>query len=175
MGSRCDPGRAIGLAIGLVLATQGCVGGLPRIRRVPPPPPGAAPVNPEEVRERLVEAHDQARARAGLGPLAPDVRLEAAARRHARDMATRHRMTHRGSDGSTPFQRMEAASYRYRRAAENIASGEFTLETLMRGWMTSPPHRRNILGPYTQIGASCATARDGTTYWCVTFGDAFGP
>jgi uncharacterized protein YkwD len=40
----------------------------------------------------------------------------------------------------------------------------------MKGWMDSPPHKRNILGSFSQIGVACATAEDGKRYWCVTFG-----
>ncbi len=41
---------------------------------------------------------------------------------------------------------------------------------LMKGWMESPPHKRNILGSFSQIGVAYATAEDGKRYWCVTFG-----
>jgi uncharacterized protein YkwD len=121
----------------------------------------------------VVEAHNRERARAGLRALTVDDQLVAAARNHAEDMAARRRMSHRGSDGSSPFNRMEAEDYRYRQAAENIACGRFTVESLMRGWMRSLPHRRNVLGPYSQLGAACAIASDGSTYWCVTFGQPF--
>jgi uncharacterized protein YkwD len=41
---------------------------------------------------------------------------------------------------------------------------------LMKGWMESPHHKRNILGSYSQIGVACAIDVDGKRYWCVTFG-----
>jgi uncharacterized protein YkwD len=65
---------------------------------------------------------------------------------------------------------MESEGYRVQRAAENIAAGDFTLDTLMNAWMKSPPHRRNILGPYSQVGVSRAIDSRGLSYWCVTFG-----
>lgn len=123
----------------------------------------------------LIAAHNRERAGRGLPALTPDSRLEAAARRHASDMASRQRMSHSGGDRSSPFQRMKDEGYPYQRAAENIAAGSFTLESLMRSWMKSPGHRRNILGPYTQIGASVATSGRGPSYWCVTFGDPVRP
>lgn len=123
----------------------------------------------------LVDAHNRERARSGLTPLAVDPRLEAAASRHAADMANRRTMSHKGGDRSSPFQRMQAEGYRYGRAAENIAAGTFTLETLMRAWMRSPGHRRNILGPYSHVGASFAIDNGGISYWCVTFGTPFRP
>jgi uncharacterized protein YkwD len=133
-------------------------------------PPAIATLEPSEVVERLLALHNDARARAKLPPLAPSPELEAAARRHARDMARRGRMSHRGSDGGSPFQRMAAEGYEFTRAGENVAAGDFTPESVVRGWMKSPPHRRNILGSFHDIGAAYATAVDGRSYWCVTFG-----
>ena len=79
-------------------------------------------------------------------------------------------MSHRGSDGSSPFRRMASAGYRFERAGENVAAGQATLDALMGDWMGSPGHRRNILGKFTEIGAAYATDGSGTPYWCVTFG-----
>jgi uncharacterized protein YkwD len=130
------------------------------------PDPGAAFAG-------LVAAHTEARAGRGLGALRVDDRLMRAAQEHADDMARWRWMSHRGSDLSSPFRRMERAGYRYRRAAENVAAGQETLQELMSDWMRSPGHRRNILGPYTDIGTGYATDASGTPYWCVTFGTPF--
>ena len=46
--------------------------------------------------------------------------------------------------------------------------------SVMDGWMRSPGHRRNILGKYEEIGVGRAIARDGASYWCVTFGTPSG-
>jgi uncharacterized protein YkwD len=35
--------------------------------------------------------------------------------------------------------------------------------------MHSPPHRLNILGPFTEIGAAYAISADKRPYWCVVF------
>ena len=64
----------------------------------------------------------------------------------------------------------KATGYPHRRAGENIAAGRFTVERLMKGWMDSTPHKRNILGSFSQIGVACATGESGKRYWCVTFG-----
>jgi uncharacterized protein YkwD len=85
-------------------------------------------------------------------------------------MADRKKMTHAGSDGSTPSSRITARGYRMKRSGENIAFGQRTVEAVMDRWMKSPGHRRNILGNFTEIGAACAIAADGTLYWCVSFG-----
>jgi uncharacterized protein YkwD len=149
-----------------VFACAGCAGSAPRPRASAP----VAPLDRSGTFEALVEAHNREREKAGKPPLEPSERLTAAAQRHADDMASRRRMTHRGGDGSSPFRRMAREGYRFARAGENVAAGQQTPDSVMRAWMTSPGHRRNILGNYTQIGAACAIDEGGTPYWCVTFG-----
>jgi uncharacterized protein YkwD len=120
--------------------------------------------------DEVVRSHNRIRAAAKLPALAVSSKLQAAAERHARDMAARDRMTHKGGDGSSPIERIKATGYAYRRAGENIAAGRLTSDRLMKGWMDSPHHKRNILGSYSQIGVACATGESGKRYWCVTFG-----
>jgi uncharacterized protein YkwD len=118
----------------------------------------------------VFQAHNRIRSAARRPVLTTSARLQAAADRHARDMATRGEMTHKGADGSTAVVRIKATGYDYRRVGENVAAGYFTTEGLMKGWMDSPHHKRNILGSYSQIGVACATAENGKRFWCVTFG-----
>jgi uncharacterized protein YkwD len=122
------------------------------------------------LRAQVIEAHNRIRAEAKLPPFSVSGKLQAAAEVHAKDMAARGKMTHKGRDGSTVVERIKAQDYRYFRVGENIAHGRFTTPRLMKGWMDSPPHKRNILGSFSQIGVACATAEDGKRYWCVTFG-----
>jgi uncharacterized protein YkwD len=118
----------------------------------------------------VVEAHNRIRAAAKLPALETSERLQAAAQAHAEDMAARRKMTHEGSRGSRPIDRIKAKGYPYRRAGENIAAGFHSVDRLMKGWMDSPRHKRNILGGFSQIGVGCAIDEDGKRYWCVTFG-----
>jgi uncharacterized protein YkwD len=119
---------------------------------------------------KVLKLHNAERARAKLHSLEVNPRLQKAAERHARDMAAHRKMSHIGSDDSKPLDRVKDAGYDYRRTGENIAFGRFTPDQLMEGWMESATHKRNILGSFSQIGVACATAEDGMTYWCVTFG-----
>jgi uncharacterized protein YkwD len=118
----------------------------------------------------LVEAHNRERAAEKKPPLSYNARLEAAARVQARDMAETGKMSHEGSDGSTPAQRIERQGYKGRRIGENVAEGQGSVADVMKVWRNSPPHRENILGDFSEIGAARALARDGTPYWCVDFG-----
>jgi uncharacterized protein YkwD len=140
-------------------------------RSTPPPSPRSAePSEAPGLSEQLVKAHNARRAKASLPPLFPNPLLDAAAAAHAGEMADRRKMSHRGSDGSSPFDRIDRQGYRYRAAGENVAYGFDDVDSVMAGWMKSPGHRRNILGHYSEIGVGRAIAKDGAAYWCVTFG-----
>jgi uncharacterized protein YkwD len=126
--------------------------------------------SPDPALAELVQAHNRERAARELPPLAVNAKLEEAARVQARDMAEHAKMSHEGSDGSTPSQRIERQGYHFLRVGENVAEGAKTVEDVMRTWMNSPHHRENILGDFTEIGAAVATSKDGNPYWCVDFG-----
>ncbi len=171
------PTRRLVVAIVWGLTAAGCAwmpgrpviirGGDDPGERMPRP---ATPEELEALRTRIVDAHNVFRADAKLKRLTINRKLTAAAQAHAEDMAARRKMTHTGSDGSAPAERVKARGYRYFRTGENVAAGHFTVDRVMKGWMNSPHHKRNILGAYSQIGVGYAVDQAGTGYWCVTFG-----
>lgn len=102
----------------------------------------------------------------GLRPLLVDGRLQLAAQRHANYQATIRRMTHTGSGGSSPGQRMRAAGYVWSAWAENVAYGFTSCSSVMRAWMNSSGHRANILnGRMVHVGFGAATGSNGLVYW----------
>jgi hypothetical protein len=91
----------------------------------------------------------------GLSPLGLDKRLESSAQKHSEDQARMRSMTHDGSDGSQPGDRVERSGFNWRSVAENVAYGYDGEEECMRQWMMSPGHRENILGrDYTHFGSA---------------------
>lgn len=128
------------------------------------------PVNSNTVIVELLEAHNRERAQAGLSPLHLNPRLTQAAQAHAQDMAARGNLSHKGSDGSTPAQRVERQDYPYIQLAENIAAGHQTSDAVVHSWMESPHHRRNILGDFSELGAARVTSEAGVPYWVTVFG-----
>jgi uncharacterized protein YkwD len=103
------------------------------------PPVAAGPA------ESVLWAINAARAKAGCGPLRTNPKLMAAARSHARAMANQNFFDHVGKDGSRFSSRIKRQGYSYRSAAENIAAGHKSAGDVVRGWMTSTAHRKNIL------------------------------
>jgi len=99
------------------------------------------------------------RARRGLASLRPNSRLRLAAHRHVRDMVRRAYFGHASPEGVFPSERARRAGYMRGfhswRVAENLAwgeAGQATPQTIVRGWMESPTHRRILLGPFTEVG-----------------------
>jgi uncharacterized protein YkwD len=104
------------------------------------------------------------RASQGLPALRSAAALDAAAMAHARDMTSKGFFGHTGSNGSTVGARVRSQGCSWTGVAENIATGQQTPEAAMTTWLNSPGHRRNIMGPYTQMGQ----ARVGNT-WVTVF------
>ncbi len=125
---------------------------------------------PDPVIAALLEAHNQERAKEKLPPLTISPLLEEAAKTHARDMADHQMMAHEGTDGTSPQQRIVRAGYHYLNAGENVARGYADVELVMQSWMDSPPHRKNILGEFREIGLARAFDKEQKPYWAVDFG-----
>jgi uncharacterized protein YkwD len=134
----------------------------------PPPAPAPAPAPPptSAAVQQVVDLTNARRAEAGLPPLAVHGALSLAAQVHSDDQAARQQMSHTGSDGSNPGQRIAATGYVARAWGENVAYGYPDAASVMDGWMGSDGHRANILSPnFTEIGVAFATSARGTIYW----------
>lgn len=88
---------------------------------------------------------NQYRREHGLKPLQLNAELTAAAKEHSRDLAKWDRISHYGSDGSNPWDRVKRTGYRPRVAAENVGTGQISFDEVLRGWKESPGHNKNLL------------------------------
>ena len=114
---------------------------------------------------------DEARSSAGLSPAAPDSRLEQAALEQARYMAAAGEMTHTTGFGRDFVSRKKENEIKGL-AAENVAYGAMDVSRVMKMWMDSPPHRRNMLDPrFNHFGVASATDGEGTRYWAMVLGE----
>ena len=112
------------------------------------------------------------RARASLTPLRRNPELARAAQVHAEQMAARGRLAHDlpGTRYPTLAARLKLVGYEYRAVGENVAEGFTSGAALMAGWMTSAPHRANVLSArYTETGVGMARSRSGRTYHAQVF------
>ena len=81
----------------------------------------------------------------GLKPLKLNPELTAAAKAHATDLAKWDRISHYGSDGSNPWDRVKRTGYKARLTAENVGTGQIDFNEVMKGWKDSPGHNKNLL------------------------------
>jgi uncharacterized protein YkwD len=98
----------------------------------------------------------------GLRPLKLQPALTEAARAHSHDLAKWDRISHFGSDGSNPWDRVKRAGYHARLAAENVGTGQVTIEEVIKGWKASPGHNKNLLLPEAEH-MGIALVQDGKT------------
>ncbi|GAA1890269.1 CAP domain-containing protein [Asanoa iriomotensis] len=119
---------------------------------------------------KVVAEVNRQRAMNGCGAVTVNAKLTKAAQLHSVDQAEHNKMSHDGSDGSTPWDR--AGDQGYNNAiGENVAMGYRDAASVMEGWMNSPGHRANILNCQAKaIGVGLAKASDGSPYWTQLFG-----
>ncbi|KAJ1565691.1 hypothetical protein HK096_000176, partial [Nowakowskiella sp. JEL0078] len=105
---------------------------------------------------------NQLRSAAGVGSLTIDSRLNSCAQSHSQDMNDNVGLSHAGSDGSTPGQRIQkCVGVSNIFAGENAGAGYDNDISVIVAWFNSPEHKANLLnGNYNSIGIG----RVGT-YW----------
>ena len=115
--------------------------------------------------QNVIILTNQQRARVGAPALRYSMALTIAAQRHANDMAKMNRLTHTGSDGSSPGTRMRKAGFSWTRCAENAAAGQTSSTQVVQAWMNSYGHRVNMLNKsYGYIGIGIAYGA-GRIWW----------
>ncbi|MFI1165468.1 CAP domain-containing protein [Streptomyces sp. NPDC020801] len=134
-----------------------------------PPAPSAptATATASGTTARIVELVNAERAQAGCSPLTLNATLTKVAQAHSEDMAAHQNMSHSGSDGSSPGDRITRAGYLWSTYGENVAYGYATPEQVMAAWMASPGHKANILNcAFKEIGVGLAQPN---AYWTQDF------
>lgn len=133
-----------------------------------------APNLPETAR-RVVEGTNALRKGAGVGPLRPDPKLQAAAMTYARLMVFEEELGH-DVDWRKPRERVRAAGYDDCLVAENVAyrwsKRGFTTEglawELLEGWRKSPQDLRDMLHPdAVDTAVAIAHSDDSRHYYAV--------
>lgn len=123
--------------------------------------------------ERAREVINAYRKSKGLRPLQLQPALTEAARAHSRDLAKWDRISHFGSDGSNPWDRVKRAGYPAKIAAENIGTGQASIEEVMKGWEASPGHNKNLLlrdAKHMGIALVQDSKTEFKTFWTLVIG-----
>jgi uncharacterized protein YkwD len=137
--------------------------------RPPEPVPGIQEVLLAEVNAFRAETRQcGAEFHAPAPPLRWSATLEQAAQAHAVDMARHDLLSHTGSDGRRPAERIDAAGYTWSTIAENVAAGQTSAEEALATWKASPGHCSNLMIPdVSEVGVGAAVNADSDYgyYW----------
>lgn len=124
--------------------------------------------NVSEDAAEVVRLANIERKEAGCAALSIDDKLMTAAQRHSQDQADNRKMSHDGSNGSSPGDRIDDVGYQWRTYGENVAWNQQSPAAVMKAWMNSSGHRANILNcSFTEIGIGIATSNG--PYWTQVF------
>jgi uncharacterized protein YkwD len=140
-----------------------------------PPVTSTTPVTPAgttapDAASTLLQRINDLRAQNKLAPLSWNAQLAAAAQRHSQDMAKTGNLSHTGSDGTTPEQRMQAAGYTGGTGEEALYGGRVTLDDAWYYWTTDRGHANMLLKPeYTAVGIAVVNVAD-RSYYTIDFG-----
>ncbi|MCI5064737.1 CAP domain-containing protein [bacterium] len=117
----------------------------------------------EFLRNEAVRVTNETREDVGLPPLVSLIPLERAAESRTLQMIHEKRLTHRGW---TREVLRELPSSSLTHFAQNLARGLSTPQALLRAWMRSPSHRKNLLDPKNRyIGIGCYRSTTGEHWW----------
>lgn len=121
-------------------------------------PQGLEPVPDAAAERQLFDLVNEARADAGVPPLAWDDRLVPIARAHSTEMFKLRYFAHQSPVAGSPFDRLKAGGITYTRAGENLAYAQ-SVTVAHQGLMSSEGHRANILSAeFTRIGIGVMSA-----------------
>lgn len=90
-----------------------------------------------------------------------NAQLETAALEHSNDMKQKKYFSHEAPDGSDAGDRILRTGYQWSAFGENIGMGYANEQAVIRGWLSSPGHCRNIMG---KLFKEMGVARSGS-YW----------
>jgi uncharacterized protein YkwD len=117
---------------------------------------------------KLINLHNKARSKGTMfsgpkDPLTEDKQLSRFAQKWAEFMASSEKLQHSSMSSILDLG--------FSRSGENIAYGQRSEEQVMKTWLKSYGHKRNIMNSsFTHIGCGFAYSKKGTIYWCVCFG-----
>ncbi|MCS1351517.1 CAP domain-containing protein [Mechercharimyces sp. CAU 1602] len=122
------------------------------------------------IEQEVIQLVNKERTQRGLQPLQGDSKLSKVARTKSADMRDKEYFSHDSPTYGSPFDMMTQFGVSYSKAAENIAAGQQSAQSVMKSWMNSDGHRKNILDPnLTTIGVGYVEGGSWGTMWTQMF------
>ena len=135
-------------------------------------PAARTSMTPAQVEREIFDRVNTYRRSRGLQVLVLSREMSELAREHSKSMASRGKMSHKGS--GRRFSKMQRGAMGLSSFAENVALNfghRNPAQTAVSGWIKSPGHHRNILRKEDRLtGIGVAVAKDGTWYFTQLFG-----
>ena len=129
------------------------------------------PADADRLAHEVVQRINAERRDVGLHPLRKSPMLSRGAQMHACDNAAHNRLSHTGTDGSSPGDRVLRVGYGFAFVSENVAMGYLRPGRVVQAWLHSTGHRRNIFERRNhEIGVAVAVGRDGRRHWVMNGG-----
>lgn len=124
----------------------------------------------KDVGQQVMDLTNEERAKNGLSPLKWNWQVARVSRYKSSDMRNKNYFSHQSPTYGSPFSMLKNFGVSYRSAGENIAAGQATPEEVVKAWMNSEGHRKNILNPgYTEIGVGYVSGGSYGHYWTQMF------
>ena len=109
--------------------------------------------NPEKLASDILAEINEERYKNSENTLATNQLLNEAAKDKLSDMFEKNYWDHTSPDGEKAWSFINKTGYSYSMAGENLARGFISADSMVRAWMDSPTHRKNILNEsFTQTG-----------------------
>jgi len=122
----------------------------------------------------MLELVNQVRSENGANDLTWCPALQRSSLAHSKDMSLRNYFDHDSPEGGTVLDRTNKAGYNGGTVGENIAFGQRSVNEVMRGWIESPGHFRNLINTaYEHFAYATASGQyESSTglFWTQNFG-----
>ena len=122
--------------------------------------------------QEVLRLVNEIRAQAGVGSLTLDTTLCKAASMRALEMDYGNEMSHTRPSGKDCFSVLDFYGISFGTCGENIAAGQTSAASVVKGWKTSPGHYQNMINAsFTKLGVGYSTTGVGDYghYWCQLF------
>jgi uncharacterized protein YkwD len=163
-----DTDQRITLVAGGVVALNFSVPKIATPTPPPAPPPPTAPPSATAYDDQILTLVNDHRRSIGKPALAKNQVIWEQANTHSQNMASRKvPFGHDGFDAR--IAAIRAALGSGGSAAENVAMGYGSAESVVNAWLNSSGHRANIEGSSTRTGVSAVKSSDGVWYYTQVF------
>lgn len=135
-----------------------------------PPPNTPVTAKTGALESQLISLINKGREAAGCDKLDANGRLRNSARAHSADMAKNGYVGRKGSDDSSPQDRMRKAGYKHPKS-ENVGSGYPSAQAAYDAWRSDSGQSGALDDcDLKAVGVGVVLAKDGTPYWTADFG-----